>query len=247
MTKKTIVDFEKFAELVIRAKGPERTMQQFAAEIGTNPSTLSRIINKKNTGPSAESLLRAIAEHADSNSNITFEMLMKVNGMEKKQQTRAEWILESERDCIEAISNSLKGLSVEHSEREYRFGIGNATWYFDYAATVDGIGVWCFDIKLWDYPDNRKNRLPAGFGNTKQWIMTALAAFYSNPDIKKITLVVQHKAIFEQTAQILSEMQIRDVISVALVDREKKSIVAERCTYNLEGIEYKRYFDEMEE
>lgn len=78
--KNKTVDFKRFAELVLQAKGDTRTMQQFAADLGTHPSTLSRIVHMKNTGPSAESLLKAIAEQADPESGVTFDMLMEVNG-----------------------------------------------------------------------------------------------------------------------------------------------------------------------
>lgn len=242
--EQTNIDFDKFADLVIKAKGNHRTMQQFAAEIGTTPSTLSRIINKKNTGASAESLLRAIAEHADPESEVTLDMLMAVNGKADKQLSRSEWIRENEQDCIRAIEDSLRMMNVNSVSTEVRLGVRGASWFFDFAADVEGIGRWCFDIKLWDYPGSRQGHLPVGYGNTRQWIMTALSAFYMNEDIRKITLVVQNRAIYEQMAQILSEIHIKDVISVALVNREKGIIVAESCSVTVDGYENEPFFKE---
>lgn len=243
--EQTNIDFDKFADLVVKAKGTQRTMQQFAAEIGTTPSTLSRIINKKNTGASAESLLRAIAEHADPESGVTLDMLMAANGKADKQLSRSEWIRENEQDCIMAIENSLRMMNVKSISNEVRLGVRGASWFFDFAADVEGVGRWCFDIKLWDYPGSSKpGRMPVGFGNTRQWIMSALSAFYINDDIKKITLVVQNRVIYEQMAQILSEMRIKDVISVALVNREKGLIVAESCSVTLDGCENAPFFKE---
>lgn len=75
------VNKELLASLVEKAKGPSRTMKQFADEIGCNPSTLSRIVNKQNNGASKDDLITAIALHADQDSGITLEMLMNANGM----------------------------------------------------------------------------------------------------------------------------------------------------------------------
>ena len=47
-------DKDLLAEYVVRAKGPERSMRQFAEEIGVNASTLSRIVNKKTAGGKLE-------------------------------------------------------------------------------------------------------------------------------------------------------------------------------------------------
>lgn len=75
-------DKDLLAEYVVRAKGPERSMRQFAEEIGVNASTLSRIVNKKTAGANSDSLIADIAAHADKNCGITFEMLMHAHGME---------------------------------------------------------------------------------------------------------------------------------------------------------------------
>ena len=40
-------DKDRLAELVVRAKGPELSMSQFIKKCEVNPSTLSRIVNKK--------------------------------------------------------------------------------------------------------------------------------------------------------------------------------------------------------
>ena len=50
-------DKDRLAELVVRAKGPELSMSQFAKKCEVNPSTLSRIVNKKTTGKNSEYLI----------------------------------------------------------------------------------------------------------------------------------------------------------------------------------------------
>ena len=73
-------DKERLAQYLEKAKG-ERTMKQFAEECGVNPSTFSRIINKKFEGASSESMMRAIFDHAVPNCGFTFDELMDANGM----------------------------------------------------------------------------------------------------------------------------------------------------------------------
>ena len=46
------VDKERMSKYLEAAKGPGRTMKQFAEECGVNPSTFSRIVNKKLGGAS---------------------------------------------------------------------------------------------------------------------------------------------------------------------------------------------------
>lgn len=74
------VERERLADYLERAKGFGRTMKQFAEECGVNPSTFSRIANKKLGGASTEAVIRSIFEHRDPASDITLDMLMDANG-----------------------------------------------------------------------------------------------------------------------------------------------------------------------
>lgn len=74
---------DEMARLLLKAKGPERTMKELAALCGVDPSTLSRIVNKMNRGPSSDDLIRSIAEHADPESGVTLDILMAAHGMAK--------------------------------------------------------------------------------------------------------------------------------------------------------------------
>lgn len=82
------VDQDRLSELVTIAKG-ERTLQEFAAECGLNISTLSRIINKKNAGGSADSVLARIAIHADPESGVTIEKLLEAQGRAAMEGARS--------------------------------------------------------------------------------------------------------------------------------------------------------------
>lgn len=70
----------RFAELLVRAKGENRTMKEFAIECGVSPSTFSRILNKVNRKASSPELLQTIAANADPFSWVTLEDLAEANG-----------------------------------------------------------------------------------------------------------------------------------------------------------------------
>lgn len=75
-------DMKKMAELTARAKG-NRSLVEFADACGLNMSTLSRIINMKNTGPSVDDVLARIARNADPESGVTIEDLLEASGKER--------------------------------------------------------------------------------------------------------------------------------------------------------------------
>ena len=82
-------DIMKIGEYVVKAKGANRTMAQFAEECGIGASTLSRIANGKIRKPLTEEVIRSIYEHRDEESNITLNAFMRLNGfMEKERYER---------------------------------------------------------------------------------------------------------------------------------------------------------------
>ena len=76
-------DMETLADLTKRAKGDERSINEFARVCGVSPSTISRLINKKNTTPNKDSLIKAIADNAVPESGVTLDMLLQAHGLEK--------------------------------------------------------------------------------------------------------------------------------------------------------------------
>ena len=74
-------DLKRLGELITRAKGPNRTMAQFAEECGIGASTMSRIANGKITKPVSMDNLKAIYEHRDKSFTNPFVELVACNGM----------------------------------------------------------------------------------------------------------------------------------------------------------------------
>lgn len=103
---------ERLAELVEKAIGPNRNQTEFAKQIGVNPSTISRIINMKNSGASSDELILAIAANADPKSGVTEEMLMEANGM----LTEANGMLMEANGMFTRLSCYARLLSGEYYE-----------------------------------------------------------------------------------------------------------------------------------
>lgn len=78
-------NYEVLAELILRAKGEKRSLTEFAKQCGVNASTLSRIVNQKNTGPCADSIIKQVAENADPDSGVTLEQLLAAHGLAEVQ------------------------------------------------------------------------------------------------------------------------------------------------------------------
>ena len=247
--KSTSVDFEKFAELLLKAKGEDRTMQQFAADIGTHPSTLSRIVHMKNTGPSAVSLLESIAEQADPESGVTLDMLMEVNGKKEKHKLRVDQLLELEGQCRDIVVNALNALDFEFDERGAEIAIGKLSSYsYDFAVEIKNFGIWAFDVKMSGI-SNRPNKpnVPVGGGATRQWINTALSSFYLNNNIKKISLLVTMRIEFLQLCEIISSMRIPDILSIVLVSPSDGRVIDEFCSLREDGTRHEPLLKSVKE
>ena len=79
-------DIMRISEYVIKAKGINRTMAQFAEDCGIGASTLSRIANGKISKPLSEDTVKAIYEHRAPESKIDLDMFMLANGMRDKKE-----------------------------------------------------------------------------------------------------------------------------------------------------------------
>lgn len=81
-------DMLLLGDLIVRAKGENRTMADFSVAVGTSASTLSRAINQKATRPVALDILVGIADHADTNSGVDLEALLQANGYRKRRRNK---------------------------------------------------------------------------------------------------------------------------------------------------------------
>lgn len=82
-----VPDKIKIAKYVKLAKGPERTMAEFAEACGkVSASTFSRIANQKITKPLSTELIIEIIRHAAEPKEFSYYDLMRANGMVPKDE-----------------------------------------------------------------------------------------------------------------------------------------------------------------
>ena len=82
-------DHAELSHLVLLAKG-RRSMNDFAKDCEVNTSTISRIINMKNTTACSDEVLISISKAADPSSGVTLDKLLAANGMVKMVPTTEE-------------------------------------------------------------------------------------------------------------------------------------------------------------
>lgn len=117
-----VPDMPRIIEFVKQAKGPHRTMAQFAEalsaeeNVSISASTLSRIVNNNKAKPLSVELIKAMVNRADESDNISFSEFMRANGMVPKQEVEEREARRRERG-ITYPDNSAKR---ENKKREIR-------------------------------------------------------------------------------------------------------------------------------
>lgn len=208
-------NLDDLSECVKQALG-SKSIRQFASEIGTTPSTISRILNKKILEPSEELIIK-IGLNADADSGVTVEKLLAICG----RGTRAAMMRDAgsrfEKEAAEAISQYLrdKGYTAKLS-KEVR--TQNRLRY-DFVIETDALSgepcLWAFDVKL-ILPMSPLG--PAGSGRTRRLLDSIFANFYvEQNEYDRVSVVVNHREIFKQLKNRLCNLSIRDSFSIVLV------------------------------
>lgn len=219
-------DKDKFAELVKQAKGPNRTMQQFASDMGVQPSTLSRIVNLKNESPSSLKLLKDIALYADRNSGVTIEQLLECNGMSNQviDENRNDNLVKGH---LESFENALEQVGFSYEDKYVRWS-PDSLYQMDLAIETNN-WIWAVDY----YFGEKISTLPTGCGKINFWIMKAMSVLYSNSKVMKISSIVERKVIFEQIKARIQNIKTDRPISIIYISKNK---IEEACTLNYDGI-----------
>ena len=75
-----VPDKDRLADLLVRARGRDRFMADFARECGCSPASFTRITKKLITRPLNDALIEEIAKNAAPDSGVDLDMLMRANG-----------------------------------------------------------------------------------------------------------------------------------------------------------------------
>lgn len=147
-------NMDELSKLVSKAKGPVRSIREFAKECGVSASTLTRIINKDNKGASSQDLIRTIAKKAVPESGVTLDALMGANGMARILAPSAIYRvseMEIEEKFKDTILYTLRYIDDLDYISEGRFQIGmSLDVQLDFViyskAIKDGSSLWGFEL-----------------------------------------------------------------------------------------------------
>ena len=207
-------DREQVAELVVQAKG-DRSMRQFAADIGVNVSTLSRVINQKTSTANSDELMAKIAAGADSYADFSFERIMDANGKIEADARKTAEAEEYIQKCKQILLTGLigRGYSVKEVTQE----VPMCDWILQTDAVDRGEGHWGFEFKkLTSFGDY--SGMPTGSGKTRRAIDQIFVGFYTGKlKVDKMSLIVDRAVIYEQTKNILEQYVIPDEVSLILL------------------------------
>ncbi|MDY4970087.1 MAG: hypothetical protein SO101_07495 [Lachnospiraceae bacterium] len=258
-----VPDFNELANLVNAAKGDDRTMGQFAEECGTSSSTLSRVVNKKNTRPMALELLKSIAEHAALQSNVSFEQLLRANGWRKKIRkdspmdrdlSRKHEMMNREGAVRNLLSNELlvRGANVKVVSRSMMSAdrVTMKTGYSVYWDIVfetnvfNGYDTWAIEINPQVIvQDEEGKRTPM---SNPRWLSRRIMEKYAiiflcdqwEPELlekRKITFVFVDPQIYRIIKNNLIEAETNNYFTLMLVDLEENRIIEETPLMNKYG------------
>lgn len=237
----------ELARLLIEAKGPRRTMKQFAEECGVHPSTFSRIANKAIRGASSDELIKSIAEHADPESKVTLDALMGAHGMARVLDSSTVYrasVTELEKSFEHTILCELGQLNdiISYSMD----AIFNVSVTFRFrpdmvvrSRSLEGNGsLWAFDLFFPQMPvqegqvKQETNHSTRMYGrHILEMIGRVLPLFYSQENnreiLGKISFVTTDKMCFDYAVSEFADYRVPFNMSFILFDSYKEAIIQE--------------------
>lgn len=243
-------DLLRLGELVTRAKGPSRTMAQFAEDCGIGASTLSRIANGKITKAVSLENLQAIYDHRDESVELPFETFARADGyVSPKEYTffsrrgSFEDLRQAEQTAQNIITRSLlnRGITLKRIAPvtlfredfprvrpslglDLKCEIGERRWLFFYAlaeCTEDGERSVSPTI-------SSAERLAYNALTTRSSLFLLDAWYPEKFNDTRSTIVFRDAKIFDAAVELLRRRPIQTAMSVMLLDFEEGRIVKEQ-------------------
>ena len=230
-------DKDRLAELVVRAKGPELSMSQFAKKCEVNPSTLSRIVNKKTTGKNSDALIFNIAENADPNSGVTFEMLMSAHGMKKRNlngKVDTEEYRAFEKSAADLVLSEMmkRGYKVQVPMTPQVYNALNYHYRPDWEIATDAVtsdntmGQWLFEF--WTMLGTEQQAIRKQTIKLRQKLLMVLGLYYMD-EVKadKLSFVVFNRKFYKLLKDTLEGICVKPWITIMLFDMEQAQFIEE--------------------
>ena len=242
-------DPELFAELTKKAIGPDRSLTNFADLCNLSPSTVSRIINQQFKTTSSDEVIKAIADNADPRSGVTADLLLKAQGRVPIQFIDARPNRKSStnpsRKNVHSIgrrnSSSLglyhdiareiiqtnllnKGFHISVKNNSNIISIPGFQYRADFIvelteenATLE-FDKWAFDIHL--------NGIRP-IMHKVSWIFGAAYLDSFRDRRIKVSLIVDNPTEYEEVKKLLQAIQIDDLVSIILIDANRRRVIQE--------------------
>lgn len=228
---------ERLAELVERAKGPNLNMAQFAKKCEVNPSTLSRIVNKKTAGKNSDLLILKIAKNADPDSDVTLEMLMSAHGMKKRNlsgKVDTQEYIAFQKNATELVLSEIvkRGYKVQLPPYIQSYNALNFRYSPDWeietdAVTEDGsMGQWIFEC--WTMLGTEQQAIKQQAMKLKQKLLMLLGLYYMG-EIKaeKLSFIVFNRRFYELLKKTLEGIKLKPWITIMLFNMEIAEFIDE--------------------
>lgn len=226
-------DKEALSALLMKAKGPHRSLRGFAENIGINVSTLSRIASQKITGVPSLDTIKGIAKHADPESGVTIEMLLRAAGLTREGEFRENY-QKFYNAVMSIIVNELL-LRNYHVKNVYRRNSMTALesilgrCFLDLSLQTDALGkenaTWIFDF--WTRRESDKDD-SALIDRIRQWLLMYTGMYaYNEATLDKLSVVMVDENCYRQLLKYLKGYNTRFNISVILVDLSTEKVVDE--------------------
>lgn len=230
---------KKTAELILKAKGNKRTMAAFAKQCGTSASTLSRIVNGKNSRKCSDELLEAIFKNADPDANFSFDELMEAQGMAPKLRNGRTRRFEQQKyeQTIEFILFDeiiSRGFSISRPREEQISDALNYPYRPDLCVVtdaIDGASLLTWHFEFWSLAYTNKPS-EADYWNQikriRQKLLMNLGMIYMDKLVNdKMSFVVTEKYVYDTLIRSIHDTKLKVRVSVILVDLEDKCIKEE--------------------
>lgn len=243
-------DLLRLGELVTRAKGPSRTMAQFAEDCGIGASTLSRIANGKITKAVSLENLQAIYDHRDESVELSFETFARADGYVSPREYTflsrrgsLEDLRQAEQTAQNIITLSLlnRGITLKRIAPVKLFRE-------DFPRVRPSLGLdlkceigerrWLFFYVLSECTEDGEQSISPMVSSAERMAYNALTmrsplflldAWYPEKlDDTRSTIVFRDEKVFDAAVELLRNRPIQTAMSVMLLDFEEGRIVKEQ-------------------
>lgn len=253
------MDKERLAQYLEMAKG-ERTMKQFAEECGVNPSTFSRIANKKFTGASSETLMRAIFDHAVPNCGFTLDELMDANGMVPAGRVQITGYPYQELVVNDLITSEITrrvGATV-CLRKKLRLSktMGYTPDILCESESFHGNGMWALDIifashfasrRDGDASDKQFDKIRNRMMNRRRFFdrlarYATIGYFHPEEVPQRFSFIVLDKNFFEDIVMEYGEQKFQGDVSLVLIDVNNLKVTDEFVFQRRDGNTMEKFF-----